>query len=169
MARNAASRSWPRPLAGRCRLRLSGGGVRQSCAFGSSAEPLPPARAKAARLPPGLAEVGARIPLFNSANYGKGLRACATGRILAQRFHLAPRENFHVYSVKIDGVQCYRAAYGLYPDLAQTLTVRQLPARFWFTGWLPDGRTHAQSEPTVTRSGQVKSTCCANLACHKNR
>ncbi|MBI2958956.1 MAG: AAA family ATPase [Betaproteobacteria bacterium] len=31
-----------------------------------------------------------------------------------------PREDFHVYSVKIDGVQNYRAAYGLYPSVAQT-------------------------------------------------
>ena len=36
---------------------------------------------------------------------------------LLRAFKLAPREDFHVYSVKSDGVQYYRAAYGLYPNL----------------------------------------------------
>ena len=48
---------------------------------------------------------------------------------LLRGFNLAAREKFHVYSVKIDGVQCYRAAYGLYPNLAETLAaMRELPA-----------------------------------------
>ncbi|MBI4291482.1 MAG: hypothetical protein HY661_08395, partial [Betaproteobacteria bacterium] len=39
-----------------------------------------------------------------------------------------PPEEFHVYSVKIDGVQNYRAAYGLYPSVAETLAaMRELP------------------------------------------
>jgi septal ring-binding cell division protein DamX len=39
-----------------------------------------------------------------------------------------PREDFRVYRVKIDGVQCYRAAYGLYPNLEETLAaMRELP------------------------------------------
>jgi len=50
---------------------------------------------------------------------------------LLRAFKVAPRESFHVYSVKIDGVQCYRAAYGLYPNLVETLTaMRQLPPLF---------------------------------------
>jgi len=47
---------------------------------------------------------------------------------LLQAFKTAPRENFRVYSVKIDGVQCYRAAYGLYANLEETLAaMRELP------------------------------------------
>ena len=41
---------------------------------------------------------------------------------------MVPREDFRVYSVKIDGVQCYRAAYGLYPSLEETrAAMRELP------------------------------------------
>ena len=41
---------------------------------------------------------------------------------------MARREDFRVYSVKIDGVQCYRAAYGLYPNLEETrAAMRELP------------------------------------------
>jgi len=41
---------------------------------------------------------------------------------------IVPREDFRVYSVKIDGVQCYRAAYGLYPNLDETrAAMRELP------------------------------------------
>ena len=41
---------------------------------------------------------------------------------------IVPREDFRVYRVKIDGVQCYRAAYGLYPNLEETLAaMRELP------------------------------------------
>jgi MSHA biogenesis protein MshM len=37
-------------------------------------------------------------------------------------------EDIHVYSVKIDGAQCYRAAYGLYPGLSEVLAaMRGLP------------------------------------------
>ena len=47
---------------------------------------------------------------------------------LLKAFEIAPRDNFRVYSVKIDGVQCYRAAYGLYPNLEATrAAVRELP------------------------------------------
>jgi len=39
-----------------------------------------------------------------------------------------PVQDLHVYSVKIDGVQCYRAAYGLYPTLAEVLAaMKRLP------------------------------------------
>ena len=38
-------------------------------------------------------------------------------------------EDLHVYSVKIDGQQNYRAAYGLYPSSAETLeAIKELPA-----------------------------------------
>ena len=47
---------------------------------------------------------------------------------LLKAFGIAPREDFRVYSVKIDGVQYYRAAYGLYPNLEETrAAVRELP------------------------------------------
>ena len=47
---------------------------------------------------------------------------------LLKAFEIAPRDNFRVYSVKIEGVQCYRAAYGLYPNLEATrAAVRELP------------------------------------------
>jgi septal ring-binding cell division protein DamX len=47
---------------------------------------------------------------------------------LLKAFKMSPRENFRVYSVKIDGVQCYRAAYGLYPNLEETRTaMSELP------------------------------------------
>jgi septal ring-binding cell division protein DamX len=47
---------------------------------------------------------------------------------LLKAFKIAPREDFRVYSVKIDGVQCYRAAYGLYPNLDETrVAMRELP------------------------------------------
>lgn len=50
---------------------------------------------------------------------------------LLKAFKMAPRENFRVYSVKIDGVQCYRAAYGLYPNLDETrAAMRELPPLF---------------------------------------
>ncbi len=42
-------------------------------------------------------------------------------RFLAGALKVLPREEFHVYGVKIDGVQYYRAAYGLYPSVAETL------------------------------------------------
>lgn len=98
-----------------------------------SAEPLPPARAKAAR-----ERFLATQDWLKSApayHYSIQLITAKDSELaqlegfLLRAFNLAPREDFHVYSVKIDGVQCYRAAYGLYPDLAQTLTaMRQLPA-----------------------------------------
>ena len=41
---------------------------------------------------------------------------------------MAPLEAFRVYSVKIDGTQYYRAAYGLYPNLEETrAAMRELP------------------------------------------
>jgi type II secretory pathway predicted ATPase ExeA/septal ring-binding cell division protein DamX len=47
---------------------------------------------------------------------------------LLKAFKMVPREDFHVYSVKIDGVQCYRAAYGLYPSIEETrAAMRELP------------------------------------------
>jgi len=47
---------------------------------------------------------------------------------LLKAFKMAPREDFRVYSVKIDGVQCYRAAYGLYQNLEETrAAMRELP------------------------------------------
>lgn len=42
-------------------------------------------------------------------------------RFLAGALKVLPREEFHVYGVKINGVQYYRAAYGLYPSVAETL------------------------------------------------
>ena len=38
---------------------------------------------------------------------------------LSKAARQVPLQDLHVYSVKIDGVQCYRAAYGLYPTLAE--------------------------------------------------
>lgn len=50
---------------------------------------------------------------------------------LLQAFKIAPKEDFRVYSVKIDGVQCYRAAYGLYPSIDEMRTaMRELPPLF---------------------------------------
>lgn len=99
---------------------------------GASAEPLPPARAQAVR-----ERFLATQEWLKSApahHYSIQLITAKDSELvqlegfLLRGFNLAPRENFHVYSVKIDGVQCYRAAYGLYPDLAQTLTaMHQLP------------------------------------------
>jgi septal ring-binding cell division protein DamX len=41
---------------------------------------------------------------------------------------MAPLEAFRIYSVKIDGAQYYRAAYGLYPNLEETrAAMRELP------------------------------------------
>jgi septal ring-binding cell division protein DamX len=49
-------------------------------------------------------------------------------RFLASASRRLSREQFHVYGVKIDGVQHYRAAYGLYPSVAQVLAaLRELP------------------------------------------
>ncbi|OFZ87624.1 MAG: hypothetical protein A2V78_08760 [Betaproteobacteria bacterium RBG_16_64_18] len=50
---------------------------------------------------------------------------------LLSAFKMAPREDFRVYSVKIDGVQCYRAAYGMYPSMDETrAAMRELPQLF---------------------------------------
>ena len=49
-------------------------------------------------------------------------------RFLAGASKVLSRGEFHVYSVKINGVQHYRAAYGLYPSVAATLVaMRELP------------------------------------------
>lgn len=40
---------------------------------------------------------------------------------LARAAKQVPMQDLHVYSVKIDGVQCYRAAYGLFPTVADAL------------------------------------------------
>ncbi|MBI4291394.1 MAG: AAA family ATPase [Betaproteobacteria bacterium] len=49
-------------------------------------------------------------------------------RFLAGASKRLSREEFRVYGVKIDGVQHYRAAYGLYPGVAQAAAaIRELP------------------------------------------
>jgi len=49
-------------------------------------------------------------------------------RFLAAASKVLPREDFHVYGVKIDGMQYYRAAYGLYPSVAEArVAMRGLP------------------------------------------
>ena len=47
---------------------------------------------------------------------------------LAKTSRLVPLEDLHVYSVKIDGVQHYRAAYGAFPTpSATTAAIKELP------------------------------------------
>ena len=48
---------------------------------------------------------------------------------LARASRLVPLEELHVYSVKIDGIQHYRAAYGAFPGAAATAAaIRELPS-----------------------------------------
>jgi len=60
------------------------------------------------------------------------VRSAEIGRLeefLARAAKQVPMQDLHVYSVKIDGAQCYRAAYGLFPTLAEVLAaMKALPA-----------------------------------------
>jgi len=68
-----------------------------------------------------MVENGARGPIFDSTAHRQGRRTGAAEAFLLRASATAPLEDFHVYSVKIDGVQCYRAAYGVYPNPEQTV------------------------------------------------